>query len=59
MPVRSFGTRFSPLALLVLRFGAQTVADIQRALEAAGVEFIDENGGGPGMRLSKRKGRKR
>jgi hypothetical protein len=27
---------------------------IRRALEAAGVEFIDENGGGPGVRLSKR-----
>jgi ribosome-binding protein aMBF1 (putative translation factor) len=26
---------------------------IRRALEAAGVEFIDENGGGPGVRLSK------
>ena len=24
-----------------------------RALEAAGVEFIDENGGGPGVRLRK------
>ena len=24
-----------------------------RALEAAGVEFIDENGGGPGVRLKK------
>jgi len=24
------------------------------ALEAAGVEFIDENGGGPGVRLRKR-----
>jgi hypothetical protein len=24
---------------------------IRRALEAAGVEFIDENGGGPGVRL--------
>jgi len=23
-------------------------------LEAAGVEFIDENGGGPGVRLQKR-----
>ena len=23
----------------------------RRALEAAGVEFIDENGGGPGVRL--------
>ena len=27
---------------------------IRRALEAAGVEFIDENGGGPGLRLRKR-----
>jgi hypothetical protein len=27
---------------------------IKRALEAAGVEFIDENGGGPGVRLRKR-----
>ena len=25
----------------------------RRALEAAGVEFIDENGGGPGVRLRK------
>jgi hypothetical protein len=27
---------------------------IRRAFEAAGVEFIDENGGGPGVRLGKR-----
>jgi hypothetical protein len=26
---------------------------IRRALEAAGVEFIDENGGGSGVRLRK------
>jgi hypothetical protein len=26
---------------------------IRHALEAAGVEFIDENGGGPGVRLRK------
>ena len=26
---------------------------IRRALEAAGIEFIDGNGGGPGVRLSK------
>jgi hypothetical protein len=26
---------------------------IRRVLEAAGVEFIDENGGGPGVRLKK------
>jgi hypothetical protein len=28
---------------------------VRRALEAAGVEFIDENGGGPGVRLSQPK----
>ena len=28
---------------------------IRRSLEAAGVEFIDENGGGPGVRLRKRR----
>jgi DNA-binding XRE family transcriptional regulator len=27
---------------------------LRRALEAAGVEFIDGNGGGPGVRLRKR-----
>jgi transcriptional regulator with XRE-family HTH domain len=27
---------------------------VRRALEAAGVQFIDENGGGPGVRLRKR-----
>ena len=32
----------------------RTLADIKRALEAAGVEFIDENGGGPGVRLKHR-----
>jgi hypothetical protein len=30
----------------------------RRALEAAGVEFIDENGGGPGVRLRKRNGKR-
>lgn len=30
---------------------AATIAAIRAALEAAGVEFIDENGGGPGVRL--------
>ena len=28
---------------------------LRRTLEAAGVEFIDENGGGPGVRLKKAK----
>ena len=27
---------------------------VRRALEGAGVEFIDENGGGPGVRLRNR-----
>jgi hypothetical protein len=31
---------------------------IRNALEAAGVEFIQENGGGPGVRLRKRQQRK-
>jgi len=26
---------------------------VRRALENAGIEFIDENGGGPGVRLRK------
>ena len=36
---------------------AMTVANdaaVRRALESAGIEFIDENGGGPGVRLRKR-----
>ncbi len=32
---------------------ARTLAAIRSALEAAGVEFIPENGGGPGVRLKK------
>ena len=32
----------------------RTIEALQRVLEAAGVEFIDENGGGPGVRLRKR-----
>lgn len=33
---------------------ARTLADLQGALETAGVEFIPENGGGAGVRLKKR-----
>ena len=33
---------------------ATTVLVVQRTLEAAGIEFIDENGGGPGVRLRAR-----
>jgi transcriptional regulator with XRE-family HTH domain len=36
---------------------AGTLASIQATLEAAGIEFIDENGGGAGVRL-KRKNRR-
>jgi hypothetical protein len=32
---------------------------VRRTLEAAGVEFIDENGGGPGVRLRTRQGKKK
>ncbi len=32
---------------------------VRRALEFAGVEFIDENGGGPGVRLKNRADKKR
>ena len=32
---------------------------VRRALELAGVEFIDENGGGPGVRLRKGPQKKR
>ena len=35
-----------------------TMDRLQQALEAAGVEFIDENGGGPGVRLQKRQTKK-
>ena len=40
---------------------SMTVANdlaVRRALEGAGVEFIDENGGGPGVRLHKRDAKK-
>ena len=31
----------------------RTIEALQRVLEAAGIEFIDGNGGGPGVRLRK------
>jgi predicted transcriptional regulator len=31
-----------------------TLEVIRRAFESAGVEFIDENGGGPGVRLQRK-----
>lgn len=36
--------------------GLGTVMKVQEALEAAGVQFIPENGGGAGVRLAKPKG---
>ncbi len=32
---------------------AKNLAAIQSVFESAGIEFIDENGGGPGVRLKK------
>ena len=36
-----------------------TLEVIRRALSSAGIEFIDENGGGPGVRLRKRQSKKK
>jgi transcriptional regulator with XRE-family HTH domain len=33
----------------------RTIAELRKALEKAGIEFIEENGGGPGVRLAKAK----
>jgi hypothetical protein len=35
------------------RVSEDAVEKMQLALKAAGIEFIDENGGGPGVRLRK------
>jgi transcriptional regulator with XRE-family HTH domain len=58
-----------PVLASLAKLGLSTIVDFERsrrpvsreavqairgALEAAGVEFIDENGGGPGVRLRKR-----
>jgi transcriptional regulator with XRE-family HTH domain len=37
----------------------ETGTKIRSALETAGIEFIDDNGGGPGVRLRKREQKKR
>jgi transcriptional regulator with XRE-family HTH domain len=37
----------------------RTVEALQRTFEQAGIEFIEENGGGPGVRLRKRQQKKR
>jgi ribosome-binding protein aMBF1 (putative translation factor) len=36
----------------------RTIDALQRALEGAGIKLIDENGGGPGVRLRKRQQKK-
>ena len=38
----------------IVRGNVENVWKLQRTLEDAGVEFIDENGGGPGVRLKDR-----
>jgi len=58
-----------PALALAANLGLSTIVDFERsrrpvsrdaihairgALERAGIEFIDENGGGPGLRLCKR-----
>jgi transcriptional regulator with XRE-family HTH domain len=35
-----------------------TAAKIRKALENSGIEFIEENGGGPGVRMRKRQQKK-
>ena len=35
-----------------------TLIALKKAFEVAGVEFIDENGGGPGVRLKKKRQKK-
>jgi hypothetical protein len=36
----------------------RTLTELRRALEKAGVEFIAENGGGAGVRMRKKAGKK-
>jgi transcriptional regulator with XRE-family HTH domain len=36
----------------------RTIDALQRTLEASGISFIDENGGGPGVRLKKKRQKK-
>jgi hypothetical protein len=56
--LRLAAVAYLPLSFVVaFEFGADTNAEtplaIRTALEAAGVEFIEQNGGGPGVRLKK------
>src|SRR5262245_45655408 len=45
--------RRAELAANETSMNAPNDLSVRRTLEAAGVEFIDENGGGPGVRLRK------
>jgi hypothetical protein len=51
----------APVALADGETSMTTANDlaVRRVLELAGVEFIDENGGGPGVRLRNRQRSKR
>ena len=42
----------------VLSARPETIAALEAAIHKAGVEIIRENGGGPGVRLARRKGRR-
>jgi hypothetical protein len=50
--------RRAELAELHTKMTASNDLAVRNALESAGVEFIDENGGGPGLRLRKRQQKK-
>ncbi len=49
----------SPTTVAALERGdtlrPETITEIRLVLERAGIRFIEENGGGPGVRLRKRK----
>jgi len=49
--IRVASASMSPTTASIARAGAHPC--LRRALEAGGVEFIPENGGGPGVRLRK------
>jgi len=46
--------RRAELAETITTMTAVNDSAVRHALESAGVEFIEENGGGPGVRLRKR-----
>jgi hypothetical protein len=57
----SLGVNTVRRAELAERETSMTAANelaLRRALESGGVEFIDENGGGPGVRLRRRQPKK-